>query len=430
MGAAPAEADATAGAAAGEAPGADPGQLIRSSPEYAAAWELELWKRQQQTAFARRLEEERRRATAAHAEQLQMRAKEQEREHQRRMQALGQLDERRERDLEAAHERRQQLQQCEQELRRRREDIERERLAAAAECEARLRRGKEEASHRVAMEQLKQRQLEHQNKELAARLEDAERRYQKLWDDFADFKHCALTRPHDEEQKAAQERVAAAHKEELAALRREHGAREDRMQRQLDELREKHAKLREKYLRAQQAGAAARKELERSESDRRRLTAELAAAAQELQLRPRGRESPAPRERPVGGDAAGGAPSPRASDLVPPPPEQQQQPQQPRVAHGRDPEMRSGSPPPLWQHCDVPQQLPAAEGRQLTVAADPTRLSPPHRARWEEAQRVLGEMQRLLGTGCYRPGDPLIVQLELRCDELLGALPGAAAESP
>eukprot|EP01061_Rhynchopus_euleeides_P008442 TRINITY_DN17515_c0_g4_i1.p1 TRINITY_DN17515_c0_g4~~TRINITY_DN17515_c0_g4_i1.p1 ORF type:complete len:390 (+),score=165.48 TRINITY_DN17515_c0_g4_i1:53-1171(+) len=361
--------------------GVDQVDLLRATPEYKAAWEVELWKRREEAAFARRLEEEMKAAVEARLESLRRREAEMEEQHRDKMRALSKLEEKRLREHSEMREKKSLLDECEKALRKRKEELEREYGLRRQECDNKVRRTKEESAHRIGIEHLKQNQLTATIEELRHRLKTIEGQHQTLWDDVSQSKQAELHRHPADAIREAVQGAEGRHKAVADAMRREHYAKEEALLKKVSALTSANAQLRERVMRNDSQLSAARGRAAQFEHDAALLSAETMILSKKMQVRD--------------SDAAS---SPRKPDA-----KQLESPEE--AAYAEALEVLSGFP------------LVAS----LTPAAVEA-FTPQQQATLLEAARLAKEKRSLLGTGCYTEAEPVIVSISSELRKLLQSL--------
>eukprot|EP01065_Artemidia_motanka_P006416 TRINITY_DN13157_c1_g1_i1.p1 TRINITY_DN13157_c1_g1~~TRINITY_DN13157_c1_g1_i1.p1 ORF type:complete len:445 (+),score=159.19 TRINITY_DN13157_c1_g1_i1:51-1385(+) len=187
---------------------------VRDTPEYAAAWQLEVWKEQQRRRFTRALSEER----AAMVKELQEGAEADTRrrnaEFRARHDQVEKLAERVARSLEWIRKREERAQNQERELARRRSELGRDWERKQQECEERVRRATEKEYFNAQGSQTRVKELEEMNEALRRKCSRLQEEYDKLCSEFTSWRKEHLTaRPaadDDVQAKLRQEREARA----------------------------------------------------------------------------------------------------------------------------------------------------------------------------------------------------------------------------
>eukprot|EP00755_Sulcionema_specki_P032111 Sspe_Gene.98046::Locus_71508_Transcript_2_2_Confidence_0.667_Length_1247::g.98046::m.98046 len=315
----------------------------------------------------KRLEEHKRKAIDKEIERLRERETGIEQEHRAKMRALSLAEDKLNREVAATEERRRHLDECERLLRKKQTELENEHATRLAECDAKVRRAKEEAAHRVGLQQVQIKQLKASCEDMHARLLASEKRYQQLWDDFAEHKRRALTKPPHLEIQEAVAKAEVEFKAKLAEARREHKAAEDAWKTKEGSLTKANTRLKERVAKLVADLHEAKAAASRASMEAAALTAETLALC-------RSRDTEPP-------------PAPAARDV----PEKTESTEETNVA--LTPAQR--------------QRLPCA-----LRGIDPALLDEAKRAVLADLLRVDKEIASLLATGCYLETDSLILSLQ------------------
>ncbi|ORC87839.1 uncharacterized protein TM35_000202480 [Trypanosoma theileri] len=200
---------------------------VRGTVEYRAAWDVELWKAVQAARLQRQLEEQKKKALAALAKFVK--TKEQhavanceikERDLVRREQRVAEEEKQIER-------RKWRLTEMEKDLRQLRQQLADARRRAEEDAMVEVQRAKEDAAHTVALQQQRVQAAEAQTQRAEERLQQAQRDYLALSEEFHRFRTRGLTAPPESitsvesrlraefavEQQALQDRLERRHKE-------------------------------------------------------------------------------------------------------------------------------------------------------------------------------------------------------------------------
>eukprot|EP01062_Namystynia_karyoxenos_P005868 TRINITY_DN12019_c0_g1_i1.p1 TRINITY_DN12019_c0_g1~~TRINITY_DN12019_c0_g1_i1.p1 ORF type:complete len:507 (+),score=129.27 TRINITY_DN12019_c0_g1_i1:90-1610(+) len=225
---------------------------VRATPEYAAAWDLELWKQQQRRKFALALDEER----AAVVAELERKAGDTQRrrdaEYRARHEQVERLAQRVARSLDVLRKREDRIQQREQELERKRAALARDWEQKVMDCDERIRRATEEGYFAAQASKTRAQELAELNEALQRKNDRVQGEYEKLCAEFTKWRQEHLAaRPagapegHEEllaKEKDARERAERERDAALAKLRRAQ-AQSRRYRRQLVTLAEEHNRL-------------------------------------------------------------------------------------------------------------------------------------------------------------------------------------------
>ncbi|KAG2432446.1 hypothetical protein HXX76_008792 [Chlamydomonas incerta] len=227
-----------------------PGMGMQGSPEFEAAWELEVWKRGEEARWRSELRE--REAQRMMVLESEWRRRERAREAEigaLKSEYLG-LEERAQQVLSSAEARERRILAAEEALLRRRKELEREAGSRLAEAEAAVRRLQVECEHQLDIERDRNAELVRRVAMLEERLAASDARCLAVENEFADFRAATRSTPEAEltrqlaaareAAKAAEVRAAKAAKakqgykdqvrklaEQLAALQRRRQRDED-----------------------------------------------------------------------------------------------------------------------------------------------------------------------------------------------------------
>eukprot|EP00761_Pharyngomonas_kirbyi_P005995 gb/GECH01006001.1/.p1 GENE.gb/GECH01006001.1/~~gb/GECH01006001.1/.p1 ORF type:complete len:405 (+),score=151.43 gb/GECH01006001.1/:1-1215(+) len=162
--------------------------LIRQTPEYGVAWELELWREEEKKKFRNFLKQKEEEILNEYDEKQRQKEIENEKEFTEQKQVLDKLEDRLKKALDSIRKRDSKLRDVEKELTRRREDLEREFEYKTQNTKDRLRRVQEEATHKLNLEKKKYSQLEKENQDLHKKIQDNQKEYEELESRFAQYK--------------------------------------------------------------------------------------------------------------------------------------------------------------------------------------------------------------------------------------------------
>eukprot|EP01059_Diplonema_ambulator_P027770 TRINITY_DN4641_c0_g1_i1.p1 TRINITY_DN4641_c0_g1~~TRINITY_DN4641_c0_g1_i1.p1 ORF type:complete len:384 (+),score=147.69 TRINITY_DN4641_c0_g1_i1:54-1154(+) len=349
--------------------------VLRSTVEYKAAWEVELWKKREQENFVRKMEEEVKAAVKTRLEVLEQRERELEESYKMKLRSAAKAEDKAVREQAETKEKRMLLNEVEKALRRKKEELEREYSLRSKEWEDKIRRNKEEAAHKVSMEQLKQRQQAATITELKKRLHDVEAKHKELWESISKSKQEELQRHPTTFIKEAVAEVEEKHRQVSEAREREWGAKELTLQKKISNLTSINVKLRELLNAATLEAQTYKEALSKATSDAALLTAETLTLTRQ-------KTSPPPEPTPDDRDQ----PDTFATDFV---------------------EVRKYLPPIL---CTIqPGSLAESDRHKVT-----------------EIARLGKEKERLLATGCYTEADGVLVSLTHQQQKLIHMLVAAS----
>ncbi|KAL4437320.1 hypothetical protein ABPG75_004459 [Micractinium tetrahymenae] len=368
-----------------------------AGPEFEAAWQLELWKREEEAKWRRELQEREAKRMAALEDAWRRREAEREAEAASLRSEYSALEAKARQVLAAAEQREQRLVAAEEAVARRRRELEREHAGRVAEAEAAVRRLQSECQHQL--------ELEAQRREAQAKDKAAAEARAAAAEGRAAASERALQQQREQHSASSAGRMEA----ELVAVQAELATAEARAAKAAEAKR----KYKEQVVRLAQEVAALQQQLaELAGVKRRQLDAELAAlAAQEQALAARrdAAELGALKQQlhvlQLGG--GGGA---RDGDGEP---------------IGGDPGGVNGSSAVAAAGGQLGGSLLAAAGA-AAGAAPGAAASPGKEAGsgqvlrgqlGDAVQRLLRERELLLGSGAYSAEDPLIAQLDARIRE-------------
>ncbi|KAH9599389.1 hypothetical protein LSM04_008783 [Trypanosoma melophagium] len=200
---------------------------VRGTVEYRAAWDVELWKALQAARLQRQLEEQKKKALAALAKFIKIREQQavanceiKERDLVRREQRVAEEEKQIER-------RKWRLTEMEKDLRQLRQQLADARRRSEEDAMLEVQRAKEDAAHAVALQQQRVQAAEAQTQRAEERLQQAQRDYLALSEEFHRFRTRGLTAPPESitsvesrlraefavEQQALQDRLERRHKD-------------------------------------------------------------------------------------------------------------------------------------------------------------------------------------------------------------------------
>eukprot|EP01063_Lacrimia_lanifica_P004792 TRINITY_DN12725_c0_g1_i1.p1 TRINITY_DN12725_c0_g1~~TRINITY_DN12725_c0_g1_i1.p1 ORF type:complete len:376 (+),score=146.37 TRINITY_DN12725_c0_g1_i1:56-1129(+) len=351
----------------------DEADLLRATPEYRAAWEVELWKRREEARFQKRLADALQKATDARLERIREREHALEEEYRIKQRELAKMEEKRLREQAEFRDKRQLLDECENVLRRRKEELEKEYTLRLRECEDKLRRSKEDTAHKVNMEQIKQRQLAASNDELKQRVAELEAKHRELWEDIARSKQGELKRHPIDAINAAVDLAEERARDTLEAKQREWKLKEEALQKKVSHLTTVNAKLK-----------ASTEKLTLKLKQSKSKAAHVTHVANEL--------------------AADNVMLVRTGGQVP-------------MSSIGQAELETEGPSPSPIDPSLSVHLP-----QLLSSVNVASLHHAQRAAVDEIVRLGAERKRLLDTGCYTAASPVVTALVQQQEMLMNAL--------
>lgn len=258
---------------------------IRNSPEYAAAWDLELWKAVQLQKIQHELRSyECKGVDDAHSRilkyerdtmhQIEMKLKEVIIKEQKLASQQDQISKRRSKLIELETVLKRQIEETD-DFRKRIED----------EANTRVKRVKEEVMHK--MELLHQRLLESQDqaKRSEERTTSSQREYLKLWEDFSEFKTKTLSLAAPQFRQQLND--ALSHQESQKLLVQERHDRriqelEQHHQERYEQLHRDHQKISEQYVHRREQCRSLQHALAAVEAERNELSTEIGRLRQQL----------------------------------------------------------------------------------------------------------------------------------------------------
>ncbi|RNF21434.1 uncharacterized protein Tco025E_03484 [Trypanosoma conorhini] len=219
---------------------------VRGTVEYRAAWDVELWKAIQAARLRRELEEQKKKALAALAKFVKSREQQATDSCELREREIGRREQRLVEEEKQVEKRKWRLAEMEKDLRNARQQLADARRRAEAEAQAEVRRAKEDAAHAVALQEQRIQASEAQTKRAEERLQQAQRDYLALSEEFHRFRTRELAGP---SEKAAN--IEARLRTEFAVeqqalqdrLERRHTEREEQLTRRCRELEEENRRL-------------------------------------------------------------------------------------------------------------------------------------------------------------------------------------------
>ncbi|KAH8620448.1 hypothetical protein ERJ75_000054600 [Trypanosoma vivax] len=236
---------------------------VRETPEYRVAWDLELWRAVQAAQLKQQLAEQKKKALAELARSVKAREQQavaclelRERDIGRREQRLVEA----EKQLEKRQWR---LAEMERDLRRVRQQLTDARRRAKEEAAAEAQRAKDDAMHAVELSEQRVQAAEAQAKRADDRLQQAQRDYLALSDEFHRFRTRELTTP-PEKLSAVEGRLRTQFIAEQEALRKQLELRHVEQQ---QELSDRCRKLEEENKHLTALATKRKEQLRRSTSD-------------------------------------------------------------------------------------------------------------------------------------------------------------------
>ncbi|KAJ9443744.1 hypothetical protein DIPPA_18664 [Diplonema papillatum] len=167
----------------GEVPGD-----VRDTPEYEAAWDLEVWKVQEKRRFEQRMEEERLSLGRRFDEEMARREKQRAEAFDRQKSDVAKLSQRVARTLEELQKREDEVAAREAELNRKRSALVLEHEKKVRDAEDRVRHTHEEQYYKAEALQTKANELGAEKLLLEKRVEKLQADYDKVCDEFAMYK--------------------------------------------------------------------------------------------------------------------------------------------------------------------------------------------------------------------------------------------------
>lgn len=161
---------------------------IRHTPEYAAAWDLELWRALQTAKIQKELKERERKAM----EEMRVRVQQKEKSElalvEKKMRDCAVREAALAKATEALEKRKAKLKDLEGALRKQLDETDAFRQRLDSETDARVARVKEEAAHKLELQHQRLVEAQEQIVRSDDRAANAQKEYLKLWDEFSDFK--------------------------------------------------------------------------------------------------------------------------------------------------------------------------------------------------------------------------------------------------
>ena len=197
-------------------------EAVRETPEYKAAWDLELWRLLQQRRIDRDLREQQKKAIEQMKANIALKDKEAQSIIERKIREVS--DELKKVTTEAAsqEQRRHRLLEAEKEMKRQQRELAEQRKRWETEVDDRCQRLKEEFTHRLALEQEKQKNLESTIRSHEERLASSQKEYLHLWEEFANFKTKILKEGGSGILGTQMDTLRAQHAGELVSLTERH----------------------------------------------------------------------------------------------------------------------------------------------------------------------------------------------------------------
>jgi centrosomal protein CEP120 len=165
---------------------------VRQTPEYAAAWDLELWKSTQVAKFQRELKDKERKLLAELAARV---AKKEADDGAAAGRALRDADAKAaqlRKDGELLDRKKQRLRDLEAELRGRLAEADEFRKRLEADADDRVARVKQEVLHKLELQHFRATEAAEHGRRVEERAAAGQKEYLKLWEEFSDFKTKAL----------------------------------------------------------------------------------------------------------------------------------------------------------------------------------------------------------------------------------------------
>jgi centrosomal protein CEP120 len=161
---------------------------IRQTPEYRAAWDVEVWKHLMQKKLERELRDAQKKAIDNMKAQVALKDKEASLIIEKKIREVA--DELKKVQAEAAAQetRKRKLIDAEKELRRQAADLLEHKKRVDSEAEDRIKALKNELNQRLTLEAERQKNMEQTMAQTNERLVASQKEYGKLWEEFAEFK--------------------------------------------------------------------------------------------------------------------------------------------------------------------------------------------------------------------------------------------------
>ncbi|ESL11802.1 hypothetical protein TRSC58_00440 [Trypanosoma rangeli SC58] len=219
---------------------------VRGTVEYRAAWDVELWKAIQTARLRRELEEQKKKALAALAKFVKSREQQATESCELRERESGRREQRLVEEEKNIEKRKWRLAEMEKDLRNIRQQLAEARRRAEAEAQAEVRRAKEDAAHAVALQEQRIQAAEAHTKRAEERLQQTQRDYLMLSEEFHRFRTRELSAP-PEKPASIETRLRTEFAMEQQALQdrleRRHAEREEQLTRRCRELEEENKRL-------------------------------------------------------------------------------------------------------------------------------------------------------------------------------------------
>ncbi|KAF8289980.1 hypothetical protein BCY84_22071 [Trypanosoma cruzi cruzi] len=219
---------------------------VRGTVEYRAAWDVELWKAIQAARLRRQLEEQKKRALAALAKFVKLREQQATERCELREREIGRREQRLVEEEKQMEKRKWRLAEMEKDIQHMRQQLADARRRAEAEAQAEVKRAKEDAAHAVALQEQRIQAAEAQTKRAEERLQQAQRDYLALSEEFHRFRTRELAGP-SEKATSVETRLRREFAVEQQALQdrleRRHMEREEQLTRRCRELEEENKRL-------------------------------------------------------------------------------------------------------------------------------------------------------------------------------------------
>ncbi|RNF04161.1 hypothetical protein TraAM80_05313 [Trypanosoma rangeli] len=219
---------------------------VRGTVEYRAAWDVELWKAIQTSRLRRELEEQKKKALAALAKFVKSREQQAMESCELRERESGRREQRLVEEEKQIEKRKWRLAEMEKDMRNIRQQLVEARRRAEAEAQAEVRRAKEDAAHAVALQEQRIQAAEAHTKRAEERLQQTQRDYLMLSEEFHRFRTRELAAP-PEKSTSIEARLRTEFAMEQQALQdrleRRHAEREEQLTRRCRELEEENRRL-------------------------------------------------------------------------------------------------------------------------------------------------------------------------------------------
>jgi centrosomal protein CEP120 len=163
-------------------------ELIRNTPEYAAAWELELWKQQEKHKFMQHLKQKERHHIQALKSEIVSREDKHRQKLQEHRQQLEEFEKNLKEKLSQMERREQKLIDVDQELKRRRAELESDHARKLEDMKHVIKLAKEDCLHKIEMERGRAEELDKLNKQQSSRIENLEEQYRRSLEEYHEFR--------------------------------------------------------------------------------------------------------------------------------------------------------------------------------------------------------------------------------------------------